>query len=329
MKLSLREKREFYEALARLARSGNPLPTALERLSRDTGRGAFGEFLRRLHTATRAGTPLADAIAAERRMVSDLEASIIAAAERSGRLGPGCEQLAAYFGALEKSRRTVWRRSLYPLFLLHFGVFVLALPRLFTGTSLAGYLTQTVGLLLILYLVAGAAAAGVRWLLRLGARIVAVDRFLRVVPILGKLRTDFATARFCATYDAQLEAGVNVLDAFASAARASGSALVVETARSAMPELRKGARVGEQLHRRGAFSRETIRAFRLAEETGGLDRELPRLAQENEHDALGRVETLSEWVPRAIYLLIAILIGWQMVSLYRRVVAGYMEMLSF
>jgi len=41
------------------------------------------------------------------------------------------------------------------------------------------------------------------------------------------------------------------------------------------------------------------------------------------------VETLSEWVPRMIYLGIMVLLGWRIVSLYQGMLAGYGKMLDF
>jgi type II secretory pathway component PulF len=325
VKLSLREKQTFYRELARMLRSGRAFGNAVEMLAQDT-RGSLRKFLQQLQTIAVRGDSVADAFAKLRPPVNDMELSILAASEHSGRLDRGCEQLAAYFGAMERARAVVLRRSLYPLFLLHFGIFTVALPKLFTGGGAADYFKQTIGTLVAIYL-GGAVIGFIGFeILRMGRTVGAVDRFLRMVPVFRKIHLGFATARFCATYDAQLDAGVNVLDAFERAAQASGSALILKTARDRLPDLRAGAEVSSVLG--SAFPREMSRAFRLAEGAGDLDEELKRLAEDYEQRAFRNVETLSEWLPKIIYCLVAIYLGYQIVSFYSGMVSGYEKILE-
>lgn len=328
MKLRLRDKQHFYDELARLLRSGSPFPRAVELLRPGT-RGALGRFLQRLAEAAKAGDSVPDALAKQRPAVGEMELSIIGAAERSGRLDRACAGLATYFGALEQARATVVRRSLYPLAMAHLGIFILAAPKLFLGASAASYLAQTVGVLVAVYVVAALLWWAMRAWLRFAQASVAADRLLRAVPGFGGLRAQFATARFCATLEAQLDAGVNVLESVARAAQASNSAWIFDHVRAAMPALQSGGSLGDALGTAGAFPAELSRALRLAEETGELDVELQRLAQHYEHRALQRVETLSDWLPKIVYGLVVIYLAYQMVTVYAGVIAGYKKVLDF
>src|SRR5438067_11012207 len=122
-------------------RSGSAFPSALELLAQDA-RGGLRRFLRQLREAVLRGDTVPEAFAKLRPAISDMELSIVTACERSGRFDRGCAQLAAYFQALERARAIVWKRSAYPLFLLHFGIFTMALPSLFTGAGAVGYFKQ-------------------------------------------------------------------------------------------------------------------------------------------------------------------------------------------
>src|SRR5438445_13776442 len=97
-----------------------------------------------------------------------------------------------------------------------------------------------------------------------------IDQILLAIPFFGKMRQAFALARFCATYDMQLEAGVNVIDSLSIAARASCSAVIADAAQRSVPEIRTGSQLGSLLARSRAFPDELIQAWRVAEETGGL-----------------------------------------------------------
>lgn len=328
MRLTLRDKQLFYDGLARLFRSGSTFPRAAEMLRAGT-RGRLGRFLARVAKAAQAGDSVLEALAKQRPAVGEMELGIIGAAERSGRLDRACTGLAGYFGALEKARSLVLQRSLYPLVMAHLGIFITAAPKLFLGAGLGEYLAQTAGVLLLAYLAAAVAFCLLREVLRLGQGSVGVDRALRALPGLGGLRASFATARFCATLDAQLEAGVNVLESLARAAQASSSAWVVSHVKAAIPRLQAGASLGDALAQTGAFPREMQRSVRLAEETGELDMELRRLAEDYEQRALRRVENLSDWLPRLIYGLVVLYLGYQMVSTYSGVLSGYQKALDF
>ncbi|MEA3189406.1 MAG: type pilus assembly protein PilC [Chthoniobacter sp.] len=327
MKLRLREKRDFYRELERLFRAGRAFPDALEIMQENT-RGQLGKFLRGLHGAALRGDTVAEAFARS-GAVSQMEISMLEASERAGRIDHACAQLSSYFGALEQARATVAKRALYPTFLLHFGVFVLAAPKLAMGGSVMEYARQTIGFLLLIY-----AAVLLAWIIgeklsRAGETSVAIDSALRAVPLFGKVRRSFALARFCATYDAQLGAGVNVFDVLTSAGQASRSALVMQAVRKALPEVRGGSKVGPLLQNSRAFPAAMARAFRVGEETGELDLELSRLAEEFEREALSRVETLSDWIPKIAYFCVALYIAWQIVSVYSGMAAGYEKALDF
>ena len=314
--LSLREKQNFYHSLGQLLRSGVPFPRALETLGQ-TARGAQRRLLQQLKADVAAGKTIAEAVSAQRSAVSDMEAGVIAAVERTGRLEYGFAQLSNYFAALERARARVLEKSAYPLFVLHFGIFILSLDTLLTGAGLTAYLKQTVGMLLLLYVLAGIAALVIRTLRDAAAHSTAIDAFLRALPLVGKIRRAFATSRFCATYEMQLAAGVNVLDALGAAARASQSALANRGVHRAIGELRAGHQVGQALGASGAFPEPMIRAVCVGEETGELEEELTRVAADYLAEGLARLDTLAEWLPRLLYLAVLVTLGWKVISWYR------------
>ncbi len=327
MKLSLREKRNFYHELGRLIRSGRAFPSALELMLENTG-GSLRRFLRALHEAALRGETVEESFAKQRPGVTEMEISILSASERAGRLEHACAQLSSYFGALDQARGIVIKRSLYPAFILHFGIFVLAAPKLALGGTVAAYLRQTFGFLLLIYVAVLLLVFLLKQLTNAAQTNVAIDAALRTVPMVGKMRRAFALARFTATYEAQLSAGVNVLDTLTGAAQASQSALVRQAAREALPQIRTGAKVGPLLENARVFPASVARAFRLAEETGELDEELQRLTREFESEALSRIETLSDWLPKIIYMLVVVYLAYQMIGIYQKSLSTYTKLLD-
>ena len=300
-------------------RSGSALPTALELLARDTPRG-LGDFVRALNERIKQGEPLGEALLQQRPRVTELEASIITAASRGGRLDRGCDQLARYFDALERARMEMRGGMAYPLVMLHLTIFVVKLMVLLSH-GVGPYLLATLEPLASIY----ALAAGIwlvwRALAEAARSNVAADNLIRKIPGIGPIREKFALARFFATLDAQLEAGLNMWDAFANAARTSDSGRIITAAREAMPMLQAGERLSEVLAARKVIPAEYARSFRVAEQAGELDAELTALAQRSEDLAVAALKRWSEWLPRLLYGGVLIYAAWQIVAWY----AAYMS----
>lgn len=314
MTLSLREKQSFYDHLAQLLRAGVPFPTAVEKLS-TTAHGPLRSVLRRLRAALDRGDTVADAFS-RLREVGDMERTTVAALSRTGRMDRGLQQLSEYFGALDQARREVIKRCLYPLFILHFGVLILNANLLFAeGGGVSAYLRTTGAVFFFVYGIAIIIALLVPLLRDAVAVSTAADRLLRTLPVLGGIRRAFSLSRFLGTYDMQLEAGVNVIDSLEAAGRASRSALLRRAARRAASAVREGSQVGPLLAQSGAFPMEMIRSFLVAEETGQLDRELPRLAAEQQARALEKLTALAEWGPRIVYMAVVLYMAWKIISL--------------
>lgn len=324
MSLSLRQKRNFYHELGQLLRSGTAFPAAIQLLLHDT-HGALRRLMTGLHKSVEQGKTVGEAFADQAPAISHLEVSIISACGRTGRLEQGCAYLSDYFGRLYDARVTILRSARYPAFVLHFGVFLLPAIKLTMGGSQEQYLRETIGFLLLLYACIFLLVLLVRVVSLEGARSVFVDRFLRLVPVVGPTRRAFALARFCATYEMQLQSGVNVIDSLLSAAEASQSALVNRAARNAVPGIRAGSQVGPLLSGSGAFTDELLRAIRIGEETGQLDAELLRMVASFREESITRLQTLSSFLSKAIYFGVLLYTGWQIVETYKHMLEGAMK----
>jgi len=314
--LSLRQKADLYRELGQLLRSGTTFPAAAKLLHGET-RGSVRKLLGNLMAAVERGSTVGDAFAAQRPAVTDLEASIIGACSRTGRIDQGCVYLSDYYDKLDRARRFIFKQSRYPAFVMHFGVFAIALPKLLGETgSMDAYLKSTVGVLLLFYGCCIVVFLAVKLLVNEGARNAAIDRFLRMIPGAGKMRRAFALGRFCATYEMQLQSGVNVMDALTSAGNASQSALVMAVVRKAVPLVRGGSQVGPLLSGSTAFTEAMVRGIKIGEETGALDQELKRLSDTFQEEAVSRLESMSGFITKGLYFLVMIYVGWRIIGFY-------------
>ncbi len=315
MRLSLREKQSLYDHLAQLTRAGVPFPAAVEKLA-STSRGGVGQLLRRLRQGLDRGLTIAEAFAQLSPAVGEMERTALTALERTGRLDLGLRQLAEYFGAMAQARAAIRRGLAYPLYVLHLAVLLLNVQTGMTA-GLGAYLRLTGLTFFFLYGGFALVALLIPLVRDAGTNGAFMDALLRRLPLVGKMRRSFALARFCGAYEMQLEAGVNVIDSLAAAGDASRSGLIRAAVARALPGVRGGSQVGPLLAGSRAFPEEMIRSLLVAEATGKLDQELPRMAAEFQADGMARLNAFAEWLPRLIYLGILLYIGWRIVSFYQ------------
>ncbi len=320
MSLSLRQKQDFYDQLGKYLRAGVPVAGALEKLG-VAASGSLRVLLRSLRQQIANGEALPEAFHKAKPALSQMERATLAGLARSGHLEAGLQELSAYFGAMHRARAAIQQRLAYPLFLLHFGVLALHAPLVVTA-SLGEYLKQTGLAFLVFYTAVAALWLAVVGLRDAGACVPPIDDLLRHLPFVGQVRRAFAVSRFCATYNMQLDAGINVVESLRAAGDSSRSALIRGMVSRALPEVRRGAQVGPLLALSpSALPRELVSAILVAEETGQLDRTLHEAAEEFQREAFRRLEIASEWLPRLAYVAVLLYLGW-------RIIAGYQSYFS-
>ena len=329
VKLSLRQKQTFYHELQQFLKSGIPLPQAVEALVPET-RGDVRRVLARLGEMLLRGMSVTDAFAGLRPAVGELEVSLISASGSSGRLEQAFIYLSNYFGTLETVRAGIVRQAAWPLIQLHLGIIVLnAVGMLFAGGFvLQTYLVQTVEALGVLYLGLFALWVISTTLLKMGQRDVFIDRLLGWLPLVGTMRRNLALSRFCATYEMQLQAAINIMDGLHAAADASQSARIRAAIEAVVPQVRAGAQVGASLTGSAAFPAALQRALRIGEETGSLDADLRKWADYYQSAAIRTLEALGTWLPRIGNLLIIVYLGYRIVATYSQMFQGYDKMLN-
>jgi len=326
MTLGPREKKQLYHSLAQLLRAGITFLLAVEKLSR-TASPRLRRLLSRLRDSLHAGRTVAEACAEARPAIGAMEAAVLIAVERAGRLDRGLEQLAEYFGALDRAKGRILAKLAYPIFLLVFGVLVLNVP-VFFARGASAFAHASIGPLAGAALLTGALGLGFTLLLDAAVFSRAADALIRAVPVLGGMHRAFAMARFCLAYDLQLEAGVNTLDALQSAARASRSALVRSAVEGILPEVRAGSPPGPLLAATGALSLEVPEAIAIGEESGTLGTELRRLATEQQALAFSRLEGIADWLPRLAYVAILLFLAARILATFQGAMGQYQRILD-
>ncbi|MCU0792286.1 MAG: type II secretion system F family protein [Opitutaceae bacterium] len=234
------------------------------------------------------------------------------AAAASGRLPLVAANLAARHGQLAATGRRIAMASIYPLFVFHFGAFVLPfLWMIDFEHGLQGGLPEYLrGLLTILVPVWGGAALFAWWVKEERPLALAL---LDLAPAVGGYRRHQALANFAFALGNLIEAGAPIGAAWRSAGEISGSRRIRVAAEWIQRQVELGRAPGSHLAEQGVFPQEFVVRYRTGETTGGLDRALLALAADHQDTANRRLQFATMLYPGLLFGVVAMMIGWMVI----------------
>lgn len=313
--------------MAKLLGAGFGIREAAE-VMRDTGLpAAQANLLDDLIKGLKAGKSIAAALGRNRETVSDLERSIVIAGERGGRLPPALQHLADYFRLLASARRETLKGLIHPIIALHLGVFIGTVPTAMvtSGKTVAQIAGSFFSTLLVVYLIAFLIFMGIRALIRAARDNPRIDLAFRRIPLLGKARNDMAMAGFCMVYHTCLLAGIPMGETVGMAAEASQSGLIRNAGLRLRQTLADGNPLGPQIVNESAFPKAFARSYATGEAAGTLDKDLANWSNVFQNEAEIGAKTLANTLPRILYLLVLVYVGWRIVGFFNSFYGGLLD----
>ena len=333
MRFSSKNLAAFYYQLGTLVQAGVPIRSALSTMQKSCPRSMRPAAVT-LSAAVNEGRPLSEGMDRCSKRFAPLDRHAIDLSAQGGALDVGLFSLSKYYESRASARNKLIAGSLYPAVLLIVAVFGSHFPSLFLGTSagkpytMLDYLRDTVGLLAVLTLIGGGAV----WLLRRSLRTpglnVTVDRLLRAVPVLGRLRFDYALSQWVLTIRLMLRAGIGVVPALEYASRTANSPLIAHGYKKAAPRITDGLQVSQALVSAHVFPEDLIQFWATGEQSGHMDEMLDRLATYYEDRWRRSLDQVATWFPRIAYVLVAAYVIYQIFTMYSAVFSQYNEFMK-
>jgi len=319
----LQQRGELYHQLGQLTSAGVTLVAALELLERNPPSRSYRPELRRILESIRRGSTFSEALHETGRWLPSFDIALLHAGEHSGRL-PNCFKLLAdHYADRARLARQVLSDVAYPLFVLHFAVFIFPFAQFFLSGDWLGYLAKTVGILAPLY------AAAIVMLYALQGRRgeewrEMMERILHPIPVLGSARRELALARLASALEALISAGVTILEAWDIAALACGSPTLRRTVARWQPQFRAGRTPADVLADTSAFPELFANLYRTGEVSGQLDDSLKNLHKYYQEEGTRKLHLVARWLPRFAYFLIMLVVAWKIISFY----LGYFQQVN-
>jgi type IV pilus assembly protein PilC len=311
-------KHQFYTEMAKLLEAGFDIRKAAVVMA-DTRLPKQQELLLKdLNEGLDAGESITEAFARDARVISGLERSMIAAGERGGKLAPAFKHLAEYFGMVASARRELIKGMIYPMIVLHLGIFIGTVRLTITGSDRsAGEVAGSFVLnLLILYAAMGVLFFLGRIILGKASGNASPDRMINLIPWIGGARRNLGMARFCKVYHACLLAGIPMVETTRVSAQAARSGLIREAGDRLILTAREGTALGPQFMAEAAFPKTFARSYATGEEAGTLDTDMANWANLFQESAGTAMKTASVLIPKILYFFIMAFVAWKIIGFF-------------
>ncbi len=317
-------KHLFYTEMAKLLEAGFDIRKAAAVLLDTQLPAAQAEMLKGLNEGLAAGESITASFSKNPALISELERNLIGAGERGGKLAPAFQHLADYFGMVASTRAEAVKSMIYPIVVLHMGLFIGIVPTaMMKGEASTGSIFLSVIFsLVILYVGAFFLFMAVRALLKAAPTSAALDRQINRFPWVGKARQNMAMARFCKVYHSCVLAGISMEETVTLATHASQSGIIRESGKHLIQTAKSGNPLGPEFLADPAFPKAFARSYATGEEAGTLDTDLARWAKRFQDEAETSAKTLAVMLPKVLYFLILGFVAWRIIGFYGAYYSG-------
>jgi len=331
-KVSRSDMALFTRRLADLASAGLPLDRALEVAGEQSGNEMLTTVIEEAVRDVHAGLPISEALAKHPKLFPTVFTMTLKAGEASGQFAEVAGRLAEFQQTEVKRRSKMMSALVYPTILLFSSIGVVAFMEFFVVPRLSGVfkdlgssLPLSTTLLLtfsdtvvknwigIVVAIVAAVALTRAWLAT-SQGIIARDRWLLNMPVVGGVISKAVVSRYARVLGTLLYGGVPILESLRIAGAASGNRVFEISSQKVQQDVREGKRIADSMRDSGAFSKILVQMVAVGEETGDLPRMLGRVSETLDFEVDHGMEKLTTLVEPLIILTTGAFVGFVVLS---------------
>jgi len=309
----------FTQQLSALMQAGIALDRALEIMQHVCDDEQLRALVQPIQEGVRRGQSLSRVLADIPDSFSHFYVSMVQAAEVSGDLGNGLEQLAAYLERSKELREQVLSALIYPIILVIVSALSLLIILTYVVPQFQSLFADMVQALPLSTAIVIATAEGIRYYFHWAALVfVALVFYCRhllskpdvrmwwhrkrlSVPLLGGVSQRIETARFSRSLGTLVRGGVPLLSALSIARDTVGNICMSQAVDEATASLKEGKQLAGPLMATGLFPSLALQMIQVGEETGQLENMLLKVADVYDRE-------VSTAIQRALAILTPVLI---------------------
>lgn len=311
---------QAYYDLATMMDAGMPILRSID-IVIEGRQGHLKQIFKRIRQTISDGSSLAEALGEHPRTFPDLDRMLIEAAETSGALAASLTTLSDWHGFVHRTIRRMQMGLIYPVLILHMGVFFAAVPNaVLNGFTPRGFIMSVIRPLLFLYIPAIVVIVFVLLRDRVPLLRWPLDVLVLRIPVLGQAVYHMSLCRYARAFAMLYGAGVPIIETTERATRATGNRVVACQLEGAKASVRTGGMVWEGFSDR--IPTEYRQLWQIGEETGELDKISGKVADLAGDRADLYFTEFSRWLPRIIYFAIMAYLAYRVLQLWGQVYGG-------
>jgi type IV pilus assembly protein PilC len=323
----------FNQQFNTLVRAGLPILRALDLLAERAAAARLRPILADVRQRVRSGALLSEAMAAQGSF-PPVYVTVIAAGERSGDLTGVLEQYISYLRVTTGFRSRLITALIYPAVLVLVAIIVVAylatyaLPQFATlyqqlnvplPTSTRILLEIALPLRNYFVFLVVAIAVGFASLFlwtRSDGGAIAIDRIKPRIPVFGDIWIKAQIAQFVRTLSTLLGGGAPLVPALRTSAAAISSRLIATSVEQASERVKEGQTLHLSLAETKLVPGLALEMIEVGEASGALSAMLTSVAEFYEEEVDTTLQRTLSWIPIAILVVMAVVIGFILISLY-------------
>ena len=325
----------FTRQMATMMKAGVPLVQSFDIVAEGCENLTLKNLIESIRDDVAAGGSFGGALRKHPKYFDDLFCSLVESGEQSGALEIMLDRIALYKEKLESLKAKVKKATTYPIAVLCvativMGILLVKVIPQFTETFSSFGADLPAFTLFVLGISESAQANWWIWLLIIVGGIFAfkegkqrspkfadaVDKYTLKTPIVGDIMEQGAVARFARTLSTTFAAGVPLVEALESVARASGNAVYRDAIYKVRDDVTTGIQLNTSLKSTGVFPTLLVQMAAIGEESGALDSMLEKAAIHYEEAVDNAVDNLTTLLEPMIMAVIGVLVGGMLIAMY-------------
>lgn len=325
----------FARQLATMMAAGVPMVQSLEIVGRGHDNPSMSELILGVKTSIESGRSLAESLAQYPVYFDDLFVHLVDAGERSGTLETLLDKIATYKEKTEKIKKKVKKALVYPTAVIIVAFIVTGIMLYFVvpqfqalfegfGADLPAFTKMVVALSdfvreywWMMILVVGGSIFGFTFLKKRSPKMRrALDRLGLKVPVVGEILYKSAVARFARTLSTMFAAGVPLVEALVSVAKASGNIIFEDAINVMRDQVAAGQQLQLAMQQSNLFPNMAVQMVAIGEESGSLDQMCGKVADFYEEEVDNLVDALTSLLEPMIMAVLGVLVGGLVVAMY-------------
>lgn len=319
----------FTRQLSSMLSAGLTLMQSLNILKNEVQNPYKAEIIQKIIESIEEGKPFYIALSKHPKIFSDIYVMVVKAAEESGLLDKVLFRLAETLEKRERLKSTIRAALVYPAIVLLLMVVVIIIMMVFVVPQLTVFYSNFENLTLPFttqvvigisnfmisfwpFLIGGLALSAFlfkKWYATQNGKLL-TDRFILIVPLIGKLLRESILADFSRTFGLMVGTGSLVVDSLQKSSDTISNRLYKTAILAVAQKVVKGVTIGNAMASTSLFPSVLVEMVKIGEQTGKLDDSLIRVSEYYEHEVDQSIKILMTALEPMIIIVLAVGVGF-------------------